>query len=77
MLWEEQALLTTEQSLWYLKLFDKATTYKGHTREFAAAMKTDRARQALADGAKIIALHTAKIFGDPERLQAMKRDFAK
>lgn len=46
-----------------------------HTREFAAAVKTPRGHQALADGAKIIALTVAKIFGQEERLQAMKSDF--
>ena len=46
-----------------------------HTREFAAVMKTARAHQALDDGAKLIALHTAKIFGDEELFQVMKADF--
>lgn len=46
-----------------------------HTREFAAVMKTARAHQALDDGAKLIALHTAKIFGNEELFQAMKADF--
>lgn len=46
-----------------------------HTRAFAAAMKTDRARQALRDGAKIIAFQVAKIFGDAAKLQALKADF--
>ena len=46
-----------------------------HTRQFAAVMKTARAHQALDDGAKLIALHTAKIFGDEELFQAMKADF--
>ena len=47
-----------------------------HTRDFAAAMKTERARQALSEGASVIALQVAKIFGDPERFRAMKADFA-
>lgn len=46
-----------------------------HTREFAQAMKTDRAHQALSDGARIIALHIAKIFSDSEKIRAMKADF--
>lgn len=46
-----------------------------HTREFAQAMKTDWAHQALVDGARIIALHIAKIFCNPEKIRAMKADF--
>ncbi|MCI9476469.1 M20 family metallopeptidase [Anaerovoracaceae bacterium 41-7] len=46
-----------------------------HTRGFAEAMKTDRAHQALRDGAKIIALQIAKIFSDEEKIKAMKEDF--
>ncbi|NBI65872.1 M20 family peptidase [Pseudoflavonifractor sp. 60] len=46
-----------------------------HTREFAAAVKTPRGHQALADGAKIIAFTVAKLFGDEARFQAMKADF--
>lgn len=46
-----------------------------HTREFAAQMKTGRAHQALDDGAKLIALQIAKIFGDEGRFAAMKADF--
>lgn len=56
-----------------LQVVDSAVAL--HTREFAAAMKTDRAHQALVDGAKIIALQVVKIFGDTERLQAMRTDF--
>lgn len=48
-----------------------------HTREFAAAMKTERARRALAEGAKIIALQAVKLFGSEARLRAMKEDFSK
>lgn len=43
-----------------------------HTREFADGMKTERAHQGLADGAKVIAYQIAKIFSDPEKIQAMK-----
>ena len=38
-------------------------------------MKTDRAHQALRDGAKIIALQIAKIFSDDEKIKAMKEQF--
>lgn len=46
-----------------------------HSREFAAAMKTDRAHEALATGAKIIALQIAKIFTDEAKIIAMKKEF--
>lgn len=42
-----------------------------HTREFADAMKTKRAYQALVDGARIIAYQIAKIFSDNEKIMAM------
>ncbi len=47
-----------------------------HTREFAEAMKSERAHQGLVVGAKIITLQIAKIFSDKEKLNAMKADFA-
>lgn len=46
-----------------------------HTREFAEAMTTERAHQALGDGAKLIALQIVKIFSDESKIQAMHRDF--
>ena len=46
-----------------------------HTRGFADAMKTDRAHQALVDGAKIISLQIAKIFSDEKKIQSLKADF--
>ena len=46
-----------------------------HTREFAAAMKTERAHTALGTGACLLALSIAKIFSDENRLAAMKEDF--
>lgn len=48
-----------------------------HTREFASLMKTERAYKALDDGAKILALQVAKIFGDEAKVKAMKEDFSK
>ena len=47
-----------------------------HTREFAEAMKTDRAHQSLVTGAQIIAYTVAKIFGDEKRIQSLKADFS-
>ena len=46
-----------------------------HTREFAAAVKTDRAHDTIALGANVIALQIAKIFGDANRIKQMKADF--
>ena len=46
-----------------------------HTREFAEAVKSDRAHECIEIGAKVIALQTAKIFSDEERIAAMKEDF--
>ena len=46
-----------------------------HTREFAAAVKGEKARQCLKDGAKIIAYTIAMIFSDEERIKKMKDDF--
>ena len=46
-----------------------------HTREFAAAMKSDRAHAALDDGAKVISFQIAKIFSDKEKIKLLKDDF--
>ena len=46
-----------------------------HTRECAAAVKGEKARQCLKDGAKIIAYTIAMIFSDEERIKKMKDDF--
>lgn len=46
-----------------------------HTREFAAAMKTERAHETLGIGARIIALQIAKVFSSEEKIKAMKEDF--
>lgn len=48
-----------------------------HTREFAAAVKSEKAHQCIETGAKIIALQVAKIFSDEKRIAAMKEDFKK
>lgn len=46
-----------------------------HTREFAEQMKTDRAHETLATGAKIIAFSIAKLFSDDDKIKSMKEDF--
>ncbi len=46
-----------------------------HTREFASAVKTDKAHEIIGLGANVIALQIAKIFTDETRVQQMKADF--
>lgn len=46
-----------------------------HTREFAAAVKTEKAHQAIIDGAKILALTALKIFHEEETREAIMKDF--
>ncbi|WP_164914309.1 M20 family metallopeptidase [Aminipila luticellarii] len=46
-----------------------------HTREFAEAVKSDRAYEGMMNGARILILQILKIFTDPEKLEAMKKDF--
>ena len=46
-----------------------------HTREFAQAVKTERAHDAIALGANVIALQIAKIFSDENKIKQMKADF--
>lgn len=46
-----------------------------HTKEFEEAMKTPRAHNTLAIGAKMIACHIAKIFSNNDIIAAMKADF--
>ncbi len=48
-----------------------------HTKGFVDAVKTDRAHEAIALGAKLIALDIAKIFSDEEKIAQMKADFEK
>ena len=48
-----------------------------HTREFADAVKTQRAHDAIKLGAEVISLHITKIFSDEEKIKAMKEDFDK
>ena len=43
-----------------------------HTREFAKAMKSQRAYKALDAGAKIIAYQICKIFSDEEKIAALQ-----
>ena len=46
-----------------------------HTREFAEAVKSPRAHDAIRQGAMVIGLHVAKIFSDEEKIRRMKEDF--
>ena len=46
-----------------------------HTREFAQAVKTERAHEAIALGVNVIALQIAKIFSDENKIKQMKADF--
>ncbi|WP_165445341.1 M20 family metallopeptidase [Bacilliculturomica massiliensis] len=55
-----------------LQVVDEAAT---HTREFAQAMKTDRAHKLLETGAELIGLQIANIFSDEEKIAGMKADF--
>lgn len=48
-----------------------------HTREFLECVKGERAHKCIENGAKIIAYTIAKIFGDEEKISAMKADFKK
>lgn len=43
-----------------------------HTREFESAVKTPKAHEVLALGAKVIGLQIAKIFSDPDRIAKLK-----
>ena len=56
-----------------LQLVDRGVAI--HTREFAAAVKTDKAHEIIGLGANVIALQIAKIFTDETRVQQMKADF--
>lgn len=46
-----------------------------HTREFAEAVKSPRAHEAIRQGAMVIGLQVAKIFSDEEKIRRMKEDF--
>ena len=48
-----------------------------HTREFADAVKTQRAHNAIKLGAEVISLHITKTFMDEDKIKAMKEDFNK
>lgn len=48
-----------------------------HTREFAAAVKTDLAHETIGLGAKVIGMQIAKIFSDEAKIAALKADFEK
>jgi amidohydrolase len=46
-----------------------------HTRDFAAAVKGEKAHQAIIDGAKILALTALKVFHDEPTRKAIAKDF--
>lgn len=46
-----------------------------HTREFADAVKSQRAHDSIRKGAMVIGLQVAKIFSDEEKISRMKADF--
>ncbi len=46
-----------------------------HTREFAEAMKSERAHQALQTGARIICRQVAKLLCDPKKYGKTERGF--
>lgn len=48
-----------------------------HTREFADAVKSDRAYEGMVNGAKILIMQVLKIFTDKEKFESMKKDFEK
>lgn len=48
-----------------------------HTREFAEAVKSPRAYEAIIIGSQILILQILKIFTDDEKFNAMKKDFEK
>lgn len=56
-----------------LQIVDKGIPI--HTRDFEAAVRTDRGHKSIEYGAKVIALHIAKIFSDAEKIAAMKAEF--
>ncbi len=56
-----------------LQLVDRGIAI--HTRDFLDAVKSEKAHQCIAEGAKLIAYTVAKIFTDEERIAKMKADF--
>ena len=58
-----------------LQLVDRGIAI--HTRDFEAAVKTEKAHNLIETGADVIALQVAKIFSDEERIKRLKDDFAK
>ena len=56
-----------------LQIVDKGIAI--HTKDFEAAIRTERGHKSIENGAKIIALLIAKIFSDVEKIAAMKAEF--
>lgn len=46
-----------------------------HTKEFEALVRSERAHEAVRQGARLLTLQALKIFGDEDRLAALKEDF--
>lgn len=46
-----------------------------HTREFAAKMKEKDIEKTIADGARVISLMILRTLAEPEKLEAIRRDF--
>ena len=56
-----------------LQIVDRGVSI--HTGEFAQAVNTPRAHEAIKQGAMVIGLQVAKIFSDEEKIRRMKEDF--
>lgn len=56
-----------------LQVVDKGVAV--HTREFAEAMKSERAHEALATGAKIISHLIIKLLSDESNMERLKREY--
>lgn len=48
--------------------------YTCHTKEFAQAMPTPETHQAIVNAASVLAVLTADLYGDPEKLRAIQAD---
>ena len=56
-----------------LQVVDKGVAV--HTREFAEAMKSERAHEALATGAQIISHLIIKLLSDESNMERLKREY--
>ena len=46
-----------------------------HSKEFEALVRTDKAKECLVQGARILSHEIAKVFSDPEKIASLKADF--